>query len=413
MTVQETQSAQPAQNLSETVNVDQARDKISRISGELNASFHERQTEIRGLLVGLVAREHVLLLGPPGTAKSALARELCSRIDPGTSGSATSPTSSASNGSGYFSWLLSRTSTPEELFGPISIKALEHDSYRRNTTGKLPEASIAFLDEIFKCNSAVLNGLLSVLNERLYYNDGAPQDVPLEMAVGASNELPADCEELGAVYDRFMLRFDVSYMREESSFEAMLNQATGPAASTEITADDLSSLREAAAEVDPAPLVPEITGLRRELSESGIHVSDRRYAKSIPLMAANAAINGRQALTAEDLELLADVLWTEPSQRKTVAKAVMERANPQLGKAQDLADEAEEIHATALAAGEEAATDAGTEANKKLRSVQNRLLELRDEAVGAGRSSARIDELLTRVGSMNQEVLKRCLGMDL
>jgi MoxR-like ATPase len=236
------------------------------------------------------------------------------------------------------------------------------------------------------------------------------------MAVGASNELPADREELGAVYDRFLLRFEVSYMREETSFEAMLNQTSdtsGPAASTEITAGELSALRNAAANVDPSPIVPEITALRRELSEAGIHASDRRYAKSVPLMAASAVLQDRDTLTAEDLELLADVLWTEPSQRKTVAKVVMERANPQLGKAQDLADEAEEIHTTAMAATEENATDAGTEANKKLRSVQNRLLELRDEATGAGRSSARIDELLTRVGSMNQEVLKRCLGMDL
>ena len=353
------------------------------------------------MLAGLIARENVLLLGPPGTAKTELSQALCSRIDTGAGG--------------FFSWLLSRTSTPEEPFGPVSIKALENDSYRRNTAGKLPEAKVAFLDEIFKCNSAVLNALLPVLNERLFYNDGAPQSIPLQMVIGASNELPAEREELAAVYDRFMLRYQLSYMREEQSFEAMLAnaRANGPVSHTLLGEDELASLRQAAASVDPSPVVSEITALRRELSEAGISVSDRRYAKSVPLMAANAVIEGRDSLAAEDLELLADVLWSEPNQRKTVAQKVMERANPQLGAAQDLIDEAEEIHAGALSADDEGATDAGTEANKKLKSVQNRLLELKNEAAGAGRSSARIDELLTRVSAMNQEVLKKCLGMEM
>lgn len=394
-------SAESPQSLHHTPqqpSLEQARATLERISEELNQAFYERQTEIRGLLVGLIARENVLLLGPPGTAKSELSEAVCSAVDTGADG--------------YFSWLLSRTSTPEEPFGPVSIKALENDSYRRNTTGKLPEARIAFLDEIFKCNSAVLNGLLPVLNERIFFNDGCPQSIPLEMVVGASNELPADRDELAAVYDRFMLRYEVSYVREEQSFEAMLaNSRPAGKTHTTITEGDLAALREAAAQVDPSPIVSEITALRRELSEAGISVSDRRYAKAVPLMAAAAVMQGRDTLASEDLELLSDVLWSEPAQRKTVAKAVMERANPQLGRAQDLADEAEEIHADALTASEESSTDAGTEANKKLKNVQSRLLDLKSEAAGAGRSSARIDELLTRVGSMNQEVLSSTLAI--
>lgn len=394
-------SAEPVTHITERDLLEQATDKVFRISDELNSLFYERQTEVRGLLVGLIASENVLLLGPPGTAKSELSQALCSRIETGSGG--------------FFSWLLSRTSTPEEPFGPVSIKALENDSYRRNTAGKLPEAKVAFLDEIFKCNSAVLNALLPVLNERIFYNDGAPQSIPLQMVVGASNELPADREELAAVYDRFMLRFELSYVREEANFEAMLaNSSAGRASSrTTIAEEELSTIRDAAAWVDPSPIVSEISALRRELAEAGILVSDRRYAKSIPLMAANAVIEGRDSLAGEDLELLADVLWSEPSQRKTVAQKVMERANPQLGAAQDLIDEAEEIHAGALAADEDSATDAGREANKKLKGVQNRLLELKSEADGAGRSSARIDELLSKIGAMNQEVVKKCLGMEI
>lgn len=394
-------SAEAASHLTHGASLEEARTKLSQIAAELNHSFYERQTEIRGLLVGLIASENVLLLGPPGTAKTQLSAALCSRIQTGEEG--------------FFSWLLSKTSTPEELFGPVSIKALENDSYRRNTAGKISRAKIVLLDEIYNCNSAVLNGLLPVLNERVFYNDGKPEPIPLEMVIGASNNMPSDREELGALHDRFMLRYQLSYMREEASFEAMLANARAntPASHTLLAEDELTALRQAAAYVDPSGVTSEVTALRRELSEAGISVSDRRYAKSIPLMAANAVIEGRDALAGEDFEVLADVLWSEPNQRKTVQAKVMERANPQLGAAQDLADEAEEIHANALSAGEESATDAGTEANKKLKSVQNRLLELRNEAAGAGRSSARIDELLTRVGAMNQEVLRKCLGMEM
>ncbi len=168
------------------------REKLLDVEEELSELFFERKEEIRGLLVGLLSREHVLLLGPPGAAKSELAEELCSRIVWDGEGGRI----------GYFRWLLSRTSTPEELFGPVSLRALEGDSYRRKTKGKLPEARIAFLDEVFECNSAVLNGLLSVLNERLFFNDGEPTPIPLEMVVAASNEPPAEREELEALFDR-------------------------------------------------------------------------------------------------------------------------------------------------------------------------------------------------------------------
>ena len=206
------------------------RDKILKIEAELNQTYLERREVVRGLLVGLLARQHVLLLGPPGTAKSALAEDICSRI-----------------GGKYFRWLLARTSTPEELFGPVSLKALENDSYRRVTSGKLPEADIAFLDEIWKCNSAVLNTLLTVANERLFFNDGAPVQVPLQMLVGASNELPEDREELGALWDRFLLRYVVSYVKDPRSFEKLLaGQSAGSLVGKHPAAGDVHQHQRAA-----------------------------------------------------------------------------------------------------------------------------------------------------------------------
>ena len=148
-------------------------DLFRQIESELNADHVERRPMIRGLLVGLISRQHSALLGPPGTGKSRLVRDVTSRVT-----------------GRYFEWLLTRMSTPEEIFGPVSLMALQQDSYRRVTTGKLPEADIVYLDETFKGSSAILNTLLSALNERIFHNDGQPMQLPLQMVVGASNELP-------------------------------------------------------------------------------------------------------------------------------------------------------------------------------------------------------------------------------
>src|SRR3954468_4394433 len=135
---------------------------LNQLRTELNARFPERREIIDGALCAVLAKEHVLLLGPPGTAKSALVRAIAQAFD-GT----------------YFERLLTKFSTPEELFGPISLKALEQDRFARVTVGKMPEADFAFVDEVFKANSAILNALLSVVNERIFHNDGAPMQCPL------------------------------------------------------------------------------------------------------------------------------------------------------------------------------------------------------------------------------------------
>jgi MoxR-like ATPase len=148
----------------------------------------EREAESRLLVLAALCGEHLLLLGPPGTAKSALSRQLSSALR-----------------APYFERQLTRFSVPEELFGPLSLTELQQDRYVRKTDGYLPSCSIAFIDEIFKANSAILNSLLTIINEREFDNGNVREPVPLICLVGASNE-PPDDDELDALYDRFLLR---------------------------------------------------------------------------------------------------------------------------------------------------------------------------------------------------------------
>lgn len=371
------------------------RDKFLKIEAELNQAYLERCDVIRGLLVGLLARQHVLLLGPPGTAKSALAEDICSRI-----------------GGRYFRWLLARTSTPEELFGPVSLKALESDSYRRVTSGKLPEADIAFLDEIWKCNSAVLNTLLPVVNERLFFNDGAPVQVPLQMLVGASNELPEDREELGALWDRFLLRYVLSYVKDPRSFQQLL-AGQGATDRTTITSQELEQAQTAVKEVDVRRVIPHIATLRQKMVELNIPVSDRRWKQCLDLIRAHAWLEGRARAVEDDLAILAAALWQEPGQIVQVRQAIMALANPYDQEAQDLLDQGVEIWQNAMQAPDEKASAVGAEANAKLKKIAKRLEELQREAQAKGKSDTRIAEALFQVVAWNKEVIAKCLGIQI
>jgi MoxR-like ATPase len=158
-------------------------EKFKKVEEELNEYFVEREEVVHGLALAILSENNMLLLGPPGVAKSMAVREWRAHI----------------KGANYFEWLLTKFSVPEELFGPLSLKALEEDRYSRITVNKLPEAHFGFLDEIFKCNSGLLNSLLPVLNERKFHNDGISVDIPLLAVIAASNETPEEEDGLTAL----------------------------------------------------------------------------------------------------------------------------------------------------------------------------------------------------------------------
>lgn len=369
--------------------------KLQDIEKEMNELFRERQPVIRGILCAALSKQHIMMIGPPGTGKSALIEDFCSRI----------------NGR-YFRWLLSRTTAPEELFGPISLKALENDSYRRIPTGKLPEADIVFLDEIWKCNSAVLNSLLTALNERLFFNDGKPETIPLQFAAGASNELPEDREELAALWDRFSLRYMINYIRDPQNFERML-KGEAPTTRTTLTLEELAAEQQAAAAVDVSLILPLIFELREKIAALNIRVSDRKWKQVIKIIQANTHLNGRKQAVEDDLDILAAALWDEPGQEIQVRQAVLALANPYMQQAAELLDEAIEIYQTAKNASEDRAADIGRESLSKLKRINKKLAELQTEASLKGKDTEKIDAIASQCKEYQKEVVTKTLGIEL
>ncbi|MBR0567084.1 AAA family ATPase [Azoarcus sp. L1K30] len=268
------------------------RARLAALLDMLETGLVERRQAVRLSLLGALAGEHTLLIGPPGTAKSELARRL----------------HTAFANARYFERLLTRFSVPEELFGPLSIKALEEDRYERHTAGFLPDASIAFIDEVFKANSAILNALLTLLNEREFDNGAGRQHCPLISVVGATNDVPED-EVAEAFFDRFLLRLPVAPV-SAGGFAQLLQTLhganwTAPPAALRLDTTDLDALASRAGKVVLAVDVGAILAeLRAHFAAEEIYVSDRRWVKAVWWLRIAAACEGRATVAVWDLLLL-------------------------------------------------------------------------------------------------------------
>lgn len=282
-------------------------EKFQVLKDYLDKKYFEREKEIEAILIALLSRQHVLLIGSPGTGKSALVSELGKIF----------------SGMNYFQWLLTRFSTPEELFGPLSIKDLEQGVYKRNTDGKLPEAHLAFLDEIFKANSAILNSLLTLINERIFYNNGGKVSSPLITLVGSSNEYPEEGEGLEALFDRFLLRFEVDYIKDDNNFIEMLKGSGQFQQPPQMTLDELQQLHFFVDMVKvPNEVLMALSQVRTELFSEGIRPSDRRFKQSISVLKAKAFLDNRQSVEVGDIRILENALWESPDQKDIVHKIV-------------------------------------------------------------------------------------------
>jgi MoxR-like ATPase len=363
-------------------------DRLAQLEAALNASFLERRELVRGALCAVLAGEHVLLLGPPGTGKSAIVRAIAQAF-----------------GGTYFERLLTKFSTPEELFGPISLSALEQDRYARITAGKLPEAHFAFADEVWKASSAILNSLLALVNERIYHNDGAPMQCPLVSFFGASNELP-DGKDLEALFDRFLLRFDVQYLLRPSSFRSVVLSPDPTVAST-LTLAELEAMQQAVRAITVTDAtIDALLQIRDAAKAEGIVVSDRRWKKSLRAVQASAYLARETATCPEDLLILSDCLWRDQKERPTVARLVGKLADPASAQAREILDAARETAARIAGIRSTKPKDEFmSEATRAIKEYEEQKKKLAGLASGAGpRASQTIQEAQQEIVQLHQDL---------
>jgi MoxR-like ATPase len=369
----------------------QVKNVIQELRKALNAAFKERSDVVDGMLVALLSRQMMFLLGPAGTAKSALTDALCRAIS-----------------GNHFQYLMSKFTTPEELYGPYSLKALEQDRYERVTTRRLPWADIAFLDEIFKGSSASLNTLLPIINERLFFNGDQDPKIPLQVLFGASNEIPT-AEELVALYDRFVLRYCVDRMQQDSSMKDLMMKGLEmnlPTLSITQLADEQ---KKAQALEIPEEVVEKLLVIRREVQEQGFYVSDRKWLQIVKVVKAMAHLEGHTKVEISDLEILENILWHSPDQRKDVRKTVQKHCNPLGEKILKIMDALVEVRQGMEKIKDKdssAFTSAVTEANSKGKQAKKSLAGLGDPA-----SNAKLKEAMVEVDKLLYDCSQHLLGL--
>jgi MoxR-like ATPase len=295
-----------------TVPEDSLPARLSQLARALQERFLGKDEVIRLLIIAAIAGEHAVLIGPPGTAKSALIRTFARLIQ-----------------ANYFEYLLTRFTEPNEIFGPVDISAFREGRYERRTEGMLPEAEIVFLDEVFKSNSAILNALLTLLNERRYTSGGHVLKCPLLSAFGASNEVPGD-ETLTAIYDRFILRIrndnlDAYHFQDllQKGLEHEVLQMTDAPIKPLVAAHELAEVQRALLQRAhfSEGFFSQYKGIVFQIRAEGVSVSDRRVVKMLKLFAASAYLDGRAQPDAGDFFVLKHV-WNSEDQAQILEAIV-------------------------------------------------------------------------------------------
>ena len=297
----------PVLEVKKEVNSTKLQPKLAALLKDLNKNLYNKENSIKLILLAVLAGESAFLLGEPGTAKSLIAH----RISEGFEDLDTTKPENAGCVK-YFEYLMSQFSTPDEIFGPVSLQALKNDEYKRITDNYLPKAQFAFLDEIWKASPAIQNSLLTILNEKKFQNGFESQKVPLQGFVAASNELPAKNEGLEAIFDRFLVRIIEDPISSDSTFFKMITSKkdTNTQIANKIDGSKLKLLQEKAEEVEfPENLFEIIRNIRLEIKnynksikedDEPFLVSDRRWKKIVGLLKMSAFLNDRKEINLKE-----------------------------------------------------------------------------------------------------------------
>jgi MoxR-like ATPase len=293
------------------------KEKITKLIEALSKGVYERERELKLALLSSIAGESIFLLGPPGVAKSLVARKL----------------KYAYKDARVFEYLMSRFSTPDEIFGPVSISKLKNeDKYERIVDRYLPASEVVFLDEIWKSGPSIQNSLLTVINEKVFRNGDVEIKVPMKALISASNELPAKDQGLEALWDRFLVRLVVLGIDDKTNFNKMISEELN---AYEDSVDDSGKITDeeymAWSEKINKITVPEnvfnvIHYIRNYIAdyngnkeaEEQIYVSDRRWRKIVRLLRASAFLNDRAEVDLMDCFLIRHCIWNESEQQDTV-----------------------------------------------------------------------------------------------
>lgn len=311
-------------------------ERFKQLLGEMNRGIYEKETEISLSLLAALAGESIILLGPPGVAKSMVARQLKTAFRDAQS----------------FEYLMSRFSTPDEIFGPVSIQKLKtSDTYERAMEGYLPTADVVFLDEIWKAGPAIQNTLLTVINEKIFRNGNREMHLPLKLLVAASNELPAKGEGLEALWDRFVIRIESGPIKLEKNFRAMLLESHADFSGStgilghadfadnadfsdlKITAEEYAEWAEKICKIGvKEEVLDAISAIRKSLravnvdeaaERRNIYVSDRRWKNIVRLLRTSAFMQDREEVDICDLLPIYHCLWQEPEERDAIRNIVI------------------------------------------------------------------------------------------
>lgn len=289
------------------------RDKLLAIESNMNERYRERAEFARGLLLAAISGQHIFALGPPGAGKTEMVEDFTKTID-----------------GSIFDLLMMKTTTPDELFGPVEVEAFKAGEFRRSTAGMAPEAHVLSLDEIWKGGSSTLNGLLQLLAQRKFTQGGKSMSCPLLFAVGASNELPQE-SSLRALYSRFQLRFLIEQVRDQKNLDAILFDDRAELTEERVSIEEILEAQREAAQIPVSKSARKaVRAILEDLREMGVRPDVRKLVALVSergsLVQAQAWIEGDDSVRPEHLDVLRNALWDTPAQISGITDIILKHA---------------------------------------------------------------------------------------